>query len=108
MWARHSRSLLNSSIGMLTPTSIPLSVFPFVALVDRLFENSLRDTQDRQYYVELVKVPDFYDGPRLQFPLTFTDIDLLLEAFRQQQVSLSRSCSDSCIYQMLNDCLLNE
>ncbi|XP_073920328.1 serine/threonine-protein phosphatase with EF-hands 1-like isoform X2 [Castor canadensis] len=56
------------------------------ALVDRLFENSLRDTQDRQYYVELVKVPDFYDGPRLQFPLTFTDIDLLLEAFRQQQI----------------------
>ncbi|XP_040599880.1 serine/threonine-protein phosphatase with EF-hands 1 [Mesocricetus auratus] len=55
------------------------------ALVSRLFENTMRENRDRQEYVGLIDVPDSYDGPRLQFPLTFTDIDLLLHAFKQQQ-----------------------
>ncbi|XP_012887599.1 PREDICTED: serine/threonine-protein phosphatase with EF-hands 1 isoform X3 [Dipodomys ordii] len=57
-----------------------------LVLVNRLRETNLQDLKDRQSYVELVEVPKSYDGPRLQFPLTFTDIDVLLEAFRQQQV----------------------
>ncbi|XP_069896882.1 serine/threonine-protein phosphatase with EF-hands 1-like isoform X1 [Dipodomys merriami] len=57
-----------------------------LVLVNRLRETNLQDLKDRQFYVELVEVPKSYDGPRLQFPLTFTDIDVLLEAFRQQQV----------------------
>ncbi|XP_017720209.1 PREDICTED: serine/threonine-protein phosphatase with EF-hands 1-like [Rhinopithecus bieti] len=42
--------------------------------------------RDRHDYVDLIDVPDSYNGPRLQFPLTCTDIDLLLEAFKEQQV----------------------
>ncbi|KAL4693601.1 hypothetical protein H8957_002513 [Semnopithecus entellus] len=42
--------------------------------------------RDRLDYVDLIDVPDSYNGPRLQFPLTCTDIDLLLEAFKEQQV----------------------
>lgn len=34
----------------------------------------------------MIEVPDSYSGPRLQFPLTDTDIYLLLEAFKQQQI----------------------
>uniref|UniRef100_A0A8C0QV61 Protein phosphatase with EF-hand domain 1 n=1 Tax=Canis lupus dingo TaxID=286419 RepID=A0A8C0QV61_CANLU len=62
----------------------------------KLFLNTLQDYKDRQDYVSHIDVPDSYHGPRLQFPLTFTDIDLLVEAFKQQQASGSRYCPDSC------------
>ncbi|XP_062039395.1 serine/threonine-protein phosphatase with EF-hands 1 [Lepus europaeus] len=55
-------------------------------LASRLFESTLQDIKDRQDYVGLVEVPDSYEGPRLQFPLTFPDIDLLIEAFKKQQI----------------------
>lgn len=97
MWARYSRSyLLNLSMGMLTPPPNTLSVFCFPELVARLFGRTLQDSKDRQEYVSFVDVPDSYNGPRLQFPLTFTDIDLLVEAFKQQQASGCRYCPDSC------------
>uniref|UniRef100_A0A8C6DSR7 Serine/threonine-protein phosphatase n=1 Tax=Moschus moschiferus TaxID=68415 RepID=A0A8C6DSR7_MOSMO len=54
-------------------------------LVTRLFGSNIQD-KDRQDYLGLIDVPDSYCGPRLQFPLTFTDIDLLIEAFKQQQI----------------------
>ncbi|XP_044792551.1 serine/threonine-protein phosphatase with EF-hands 1 isoform X1 [Bubalus bubalis] len=54
-------------------------------LVTRLFGSSIQD-KDRQDYLGLIEIPDSYCGPRLQFPLTFTDIDLLIEAFKQQQI----------------------
>nr|BAE02125.1 unnamed protein product [Macaca fascicularis] len=47
---------------------------------------SEQDLRDRHDYVDLIDVPDSYNGPRLQFPLTCTDIDLLLEAFKEQQI----------------------
>ncbi|XP_027288376.1 serine/threonine-protein phosphatase with EF-hands 1 [Cricetulus griseus] len=56
------------------------------AVVTRLFESTMRENKDRQEYVGLVEVPDSYDGPRLHFPLTSNDIDLLLQAFKQQQI----------------------
>ncbi|XP_004597559.1 serine/threonine-protein phosphatase with EF-hands 1 isoform X2 [Ochotona princeps] len=55
-------------------------------LASRLFERTLQDIKDRKDYVELVDVPDSYEGPRLEFPLTFADIDLLIEAFKKQQI----------------------
>ncbi|XP_021101024.1 serine/threonine-protein phosphatase with EF-hands 1 isoform X1 [Heterocephalus glaber] len=45
-----------------------------------------KSTKDRQDYMGLIEVPDSYDGPRLQFPLTFTDIVLLVEAFKHQKI----------------------
>ncbi|XP_073654879.1 serine/threonine-protein phosphatase with EF-hands 1 isoform X2 [Tursiops truncatus] len=54
-------------------------------LVTHLFDSNIQD-KDRQDYWVLIDVPDSYCGPRLQFPLTFTDIDLLIEAFKQQQI----------------------
>lgn len=67
------------------------------ALVTRIFDNTRRESQikDRDDFLGLIEVPDSYDGPRLQFPLTFTDIHILLQAFKQQQVTSSRSCSHS-------------
>lgn len=74
-----------------------LSVFHFLEIVARLFGSTSQDNRDRQECVTLIEVPNSYNGPRLQFPLTFTDIDLLVEAFKQQQASGSRYCCDSCI-----------
>ncbi|KAK7799391.1 hypothetical protein U0070_006945, partial [Myodes glareolus] len=56
-------------------------------LVSRLFETPMQENKDRQECLGLIEVPDSYDGPRLQFPLTFTDIDLLLRAFKKNQVT---------------------
>ncbi|XP_010594134.2 serine/threonine-protein phosphatase with EF-hands 1 [Loxodonta africana] len=54
-------------------------------LITRLFGSNLQ-YKDREDYVKMIDVPDSYNGPRLQFPLTFTDIDLLLEGFKQQKI----------------------
>lgn len=54
-------------------------------LVNRLFSYSLPD-KDRLDCVGLIDVPDSYSGPRLQFPLTFTDIYLLIEAFKERKI----------------------
>ncbi|XP_030161328.1 serine/threonine-protein phosphatase with EF-hands 1 [Lynx canadensis] len=59
-------------------------------IVARLFGSTLQDYKDRQDYVAFVDVPNSYNGPRLQFPLTFTDIDLLVDAFKQQQILHAR------------------
>ncbi|KAM9577337.1 serine/threonine-protein phosphatase with EF-hands 1 [Trichechus inunguis] len=53
-------------------------------LIARLFGCNLPDT--REDYVKMIDVPDSYDGPRLQFPLTFTDIESLIEGFKQQKI----------------------
>ncbi|XP_075394690.1 serine/threonine-protein phosphatase with EF-hands 1 [Tenrec ecaudatus] len=54
-------------------------------LVTRIFCNDLQE-KDREDYVKMINVPESYTGPRLQFPLTFTDIDLLIEGFKQQKI----------------------
>lgn len=57
--------------------------------VNRLFGYALQD-KGRQECVGLVDVPDSYTGPRLQFPLTFSDLGLLIEAFKRQQILHAR------------------
>ncbi|XP_055987108.1 serine/threonine-protein phosphatase with EF-hands 1 [Sorex fumeus] len=54
-------------------------------LITRLYR-TLKQNRDREEFVELIEVPLSYTGPRLQFPLTFNDLDLLLDAFKQQQI----------------------
>ncbi|XP_042526465.1 serine/threonine-protein phosphatase with EF-hands 1-like [Dipodomys spectabilis] len=55
-------------------------------LADQHIENNFREFQDRQYNVEMVQVPQSYNGPRLKFPFTFSDIDVLIRAYKNQQV----------------------
>uniref|UniRef100_A0A2K5PIL5 Serine/threonine-protein phosphatase with EF-hands 1 n=1 Tax=Cebus imitator TaxID=2715852 RepID=A0A2K5PIL5_CEBIM len=57
--------------------------------LSQLTESKL-DMMDKQDYVDLIDVPDSYQGPRLQFPLTCADIDLLLEAFKGKQILHAR------------------
>ncbi|XP_054976111.1 serine/threonine-protein phosphatase with EF-hands 1 [Sorex araneus] len=54
-------------------------------LITRLYR-TLKQNRDREEFVEFIEVPLSYTGPRLQFPLTFNDLDLLIDAFKQQQI----------------------
>lgn len=61
----------------------------------------MQENKDKQECLGLIEVPDSYDGPRLQFPLTFTDIDLLLRAFKKHQVTSTEAALVRVhIYQM--------
>ncbi|XP_060040753.1 serine/threonine-protein phosphatase with EF-hands 1, partial [Erinaceus europaeus] len=55
-------------------------------LVTRFYTRTIQSHKDRRDFVGFIEVPDSYRGPRLQFPLTFADIDLLIDAFKDQQV----------------------
>ncbi|XP_036768764.2 serine/threonine-protein phosphatase with EF-hands 1 [Manis pentadactyla] len=55
-------------------------------LVTRLIGSTTQDYKNRLDCVGLIEVPDSYNGTRLQFPLTCTDLYLLIEAFKQQQI----------------------
>lgn len=55
-------------------------------LVTRLVGSTIQDYKNRQDCVGLIEVPDSYNGTRLHFPLTCTDLYLLIEAFKQQQI----------------------
>ncbi|KAM4701390.1 serine/threonine-protein phosphatase with EF-hands 1 [Discoglossus pictus] len=53
-------------------------------LISDIF-NSSREGQTRLLDYEKVGVPDSYDGPRLSFPLTVSDTNTLLHAFKKEQ-----------------------
>ncbi|XP_075450399.1 serine/threonine-protein phosphatase with EF-hands 1 isoform X2 [Ascaphus truei] len=53
-------------------------------LISDIF-NSSSEAKKKLLDYEKVEVPDSYDGPRLSFPLTVSDTNALLHAFKQQQ-----------------------
>ncbi|MEE6468660.1 hypothetical protein FKM82_008347 [Ascaphus truei] len=53
-------------------------------LISDIF-NSSSEAKKKLLDYEKVEVPDSYDGPRLSFPLTVSDTNALLQAFKQQQ-----------------------
>ncbi|XP_006835744.1 PREDICTED: serine/threonine-protein phosphatase with EF-hands 1 [Chrysochloris asiatica] len=55
-------------------------------LVTQLFGSSFPDTYEEEDYTKMINVPDSYNGPRLQFPLTFNDIEILIEGFKEQKI----------------------
>lgn len=55
-------------------------------LVNRLFGCSYQDDRGRQECVGIIEIPDSYIGPRLQFPLNSNSLNVMIEAFKQQQI----------------------
>ncbi|XP_044525196.1 serine/threonine-protein phosphatase with EF-hands 1 [Gracilinanus agilis] len=45
---------------------------------------------DTKTVLRMVEVPDSYEGPRLIFPLTYTDVLLLINAFKENQILHAR------------------
>uniref|UniRef100_A0A5F8GB71 Serine/threonine-protein phosphatase n=1 Tax=Monodelphis domestica TaxID=13616 RepID=A0A5F8GB71_MONDO len=50
-------------------------------------ENQRLDTKT---VLRMVEVPDSYEGPRLMFPLTYSDVLLLIKAFKENQILHAR------------------
>nr|KAF6320672.1 protein phosphatase with EF-hand domain 1 [Pipistrellus kuhlii] len=55
-------------------------------LVNRLFGCAHQDDRGRQECVGIIEIPDSYIGPRLQFPLNSNSLNVMIEAFKQQQI----------------------
>ncbi|XP_049623408.1 serine/threonine-protein phosphatase with EF-hands 1 [Suncus etruscus] len=56
-----------------------------LGIISRLF-GTFKQNRGRDEFVEFIEIPPSYNGPRLQFPLTFNDLDLLLEGFKEQKI----------------------
>ncbi|KAM5221404.1 serine/threonine-protein phosphatase with EF-hands 1 [Ctenodactylus gundi] len=55
-------------------------------LAREMFQTTFQNIEKREDFVGLSHVSLSFEGPRLQFPLTFVDLDLLIEAFKKQQI----------------------
>lgn len=57
-------------------------------LISHLLDPALDPVTEelRHYKYEQIAVPESYSGPRLSFPLSVTDTNTLLSAFKEQQV----------------------
>uniref|UniRef100_A0A8C5M2D7 Serine/threonine-protein phosphatase n=1 Tax=Leptobrachium leishanense TaxID=445787 RepID=A0A8C5M2D7_9ANUR len=47
--------------------------------------NCSREGQRKTMDYEMIEVPDTYDGPQISFPLTVSDTNILLHAFKQEK-----------------------
>ncbi|XP_037013395.2 serine/threonine-protein phosphatase with EF-hands 1 [Artibeus jamaicensis] len=56
------------------------------AIINRLFGCSLPNEKSKLDCIGVIEIPDSYTGPRLKFPLTADSLNLLIEAFKKQQV----------------------
>ncbi|XP_068956817.1 serine/threonine-protein phosphatase with EF-hands 1 [Petaurus breviceps papuanus] len=51
-----------------------------------LFRNKGSRKSEAEDVIRAIEVPDTYYGPRLKFPLTFADVVLLIDAFKEKQI----------------------
>ncbi|XP_077155237.1 serine/threonine-protein phosphatase with EF-hands 1 [Ranitomeya variabilis] len=58
-------------------------------LISDIFSNS-KEGQKKLLDYETIEVPDSYDGPRLSFPLSESDTNILLNAFKQEKLLHAR------------------
>lgn len=55
-------------------------------LISQLLDPVVDPWLDRETCYDLIPVPESYNGPRLSFPLSVSDTNALLSAFKEQQV----------------------
>ncbi len=55
-------------------------------LISQLLDPVVDPWLDRETCYNLIPVPESYTGPRLSFPLSVSDTNALLSAFKEQQV----------------------
>lgn len=55
-------------------------------LISQLMDPVVDPWLDRETCYNLIPVPESYTGPRLSFPLSVSDMNALLAAFKEQQV----------------------
>ncbi|XP_020863081.1 serine/threonine-protein phosphatase with EF-hands 1 isoform X3 [Phascolarctos cinereus] len=58
--------------------------------LSQLFVNTTKRKLEPETFIRNINVPDTYYGPRLKFPLTFSDVILLIDAFKENQILHAR------------------
>lgn len=66
--------------------SLSLSVLSPPDLISKLMDSASDPWLENENCYNLVTVPETYTGPRLSFPLSVSDMNALLGAFKEQQV----------------------
>ncbi|XP_043852715.1 serine/threonine-protein phosphatase with EF-hands 1 [Dromiciops gliroides] len=56
----------------------------------QIFGNTMERKSEPETVIRMIEVPDNYYGPRLKFPLTFADVILLVDAFKEKQILHAR------------------
>lgn len=68
-------------------SSSPSFFFFFSDLISQLLDPVVDPWLDRETCFNMIPVPESYTGPRLSFPLSVSDTNALLSAFKEQQVN---------------------
>lgn len=66
--------------------SLSLSLLSPPDLISKLMDSASDPWLENENCYNLVSVPETYTGPRLSFPLSVSDMNALLGAFKEQQV----------------------
>lgn len=66
--------------------SLSLSLPSPPDLISKLMDSASDPWLENENCYNLVTVPETYTGPRLSFPLSVSDVNALLGAFKEQQV----------------------
>lgn len=61
-------------------------------LISQLLDPVVDPWLDRETCYNMIPVPELYTGPRLSFPLSVSDTNALLSAFKEQQVQNTFDC----------------
>lgn len=79
-WIKQSKSM-----KMIVELSLLCVLCP-PDLISQLIDPVVDPWLDRETCYNLIPVPESYTGPRLSFPLSVSDTNALLSAFKEQQV----------------------
>lgn len=66
--------------------SVCMFTLGFPDLISQLLDPVVDPWLDRETCYNLIQIPESYAGPRLSFPLSVSDTNALLSAFKEQQV----------------------
>lgn len=88
---RHQWKWGLSSVCSLVHTTCPPD------LISQLLDPVVDPWLDRETCYNLITIPESYTGPRLSFPLSVSDTNALLSAFKEQQVPNVCVCSFSLL-----------
>lgn len=84
------------SVALKVSTRLLLSLLSPPDLISQLMDPLADSWLDQETYYNFIPVPESYTGPHLSFPLSVSDTNTLLAAFKEQKVlDASPVCSNS-------------
>lgn len=85
VWSWLSKSQLGHDLKCFGPCLLPSLLSP-PDLISQLMDPLADPWLDQETYYNFIPVPESYTGPHLSFPLSVSDTNTLLAAFKEQKV----------------------